>query len=45
MVFPDYHIEATRAVFNQALREAGHMRLVSRLRGDWGTKLIALLTT
>jgi hypothetical protein len=45
MVFSDYTIEATRAIFEERLREASHARLVKQVRGGRVIHLIAALTT
>ena len=45
MVFSDYTIEATRAIFEQRLREASQARLIKHVRGGNMMRLIAALTT
>ena len=45
MIFVDYHIEATRAIFEQRLCEAHHARLVNQFGGGWVTQLIGVMTT
>ena len=45
MVFSDYTIEATRAIFEQRLREAELARRSKRLRSGSLTHLIGVLFT